>query len=252
MSAISRAPSTGRYAAVENYFNYFTEIEECFRRCRGTPTFLSTLDWAIIESWKEAGIPLAAVLAGVERSFEKFAARPRRVRKVNSLAYCSQEVLRAAEEALEGGTRPGNSKGATPAFPVEEIMGFFNRDLEALEQASRVAQDKGQPVLAEDLGGAAATLREIAAQETRSPPQPTTNLEELETRLSALEEKLTASLTRASSVELLSQIRQEVERALVPYRQKMSGPQVESLERQFLKKRLFEHYQVPRLSLFYL
>ena len=67
-----------------------------------------------------------------------------------------------------------------------------------------------------------------------------------------LEEKLAAALLRASSVELLSEMRREVERGLAPSRRKMTATQIESLERQFLKKRLFEHYKIPRLSLFYL
>jgi hypothetical protein len=32
----------------------------------------------------------------------------------------------------------------------------------------------------------------------------------------------------------------------------MTAAQIDSLERQFLKKRLFEYYRVPRLSLFHL
>jgi hypothetical protein len=99
------------------------------------------------------------------------------------------------------------------------------------------------------LDSAAASLRETASQE---PAKLLANLEELEIRLTALEEKLTASLTRASSVELLAEIQGQVERGLGPYRRKMSGPQIESLQRQFLKRRLLEHYQLPRLSLFYL
>ena len=77
------------------------------------------------------------------------------------------------------------------------------------------------------------------------------DLQGLENYLSALEEKLTASVTRAASVELLAQIRQEVQRGLVRCRQEMTAAQIELLERQFQKKRLYEHYGVPRLSLFY-
>ncbi len=245
-----------QFLAVENYFNYFTEIEECFRRCRGTPTLLSTLDWALIESWKEAGLPLEAVITGIERSFQKFAKRPQRFRKVNSLAYCSQAVLQAAEEA-RAAERPGDGPSARKAkdrvagapFSREEIQGYLSGIADALKQASRLAQEDGQPVLAEDLGGAAAALAEIAAGDLALAGG---DLEELERRLSALEEKLTASLTRAASVDLLAQFRREVERGLVRYRQKMSAAQIESLERQFLKRRLLEHYRIPRLSLFYL
>ncbi len=238
---------------MENYFNYFTEIEECFRRCRGTPSLLSTLDWALIESWKEAGIPLEAVLLGIERSFEKFSKRARRGRKVNSLAYCTQEVLRAAQEtqiaAGGDGAQSGTRREPSAPFAAEEILAFLNRSAEALEQASRLAREKGLPVLVEDLAACADALRRIAADD---PSGVMRDLEALERHLTALEDKVTASLTRATSVELLAEIRREVEKGLHPYRAKMSGAQVESLERQFLKKRLFEHFQVPRLSLFYL
>jgi hypothetical protein len=43
---------------VDNYFNYYTEIEEHFCRRRGTLLTVSTLDWALMTTWKEAGIPL--------------------------------------------------------------------------------------------------------------------------------------------------------------------------------------------------
>lgn len=238
---------------MENYFNYFTEIEECFRRCRGTATLLSPLDWALIESWKEAGRPLEAVLLGIERSFEKFKKRRRTYRMVNSLAYCSQEVDRAAEElstaAAEGGSPARSDGAAAPPFPQEEVLAYLNRNAEALELAGRHWQEQGKPDLASDLLGAAADHRQIAARQSADA---TTDLNELENFLTALEEKLTALLTRASSVELLADFRREVERGLAAYRRKMSGSQIESLERQFLKKRLFEYYRVPRLSLFYL
>ena len=52
-----------------NYYNYFTEIEEHFQRTRGTSLFLlSPLDWALIESWKNADVPLEAVLRGTGRA----------------------------------------------------------------------------------------------------------------------------------------------------------------------------------------
>jgi hypothetical protein len=242
---------------VENYFNYFTEIEERYQQCRGTRTLLSPLDWALIESWKEAQLPLAAVLAGIERAFQKYRKRARSLsRRINSLAYCAQEVLHAAEEAqaaaAQGGVSPSpQAAEASPPSPFspEEIRDFLRRNGELVERARRRAVEQGQQVLGDDLSSAAGALRDIAAQESG---KPAANLEELEGRLAALEEKLTASLTRASSLELLTDFRNEVERSLVPYRRKMSAPQIDSLQRQFLKKRLLEYYEIPRLSLFYL
>ena len=56
---------------MQNYFNYFTEIEERFQQRRGSLLMLSTLDWALIETWREAGIPLAAVLQGIDAAFDR-------------------------------------------------------------------------------------------------------------------------------------------------------------------------------------
>jgi len=234
---------------VENYFNYFTEIEERYQKCRGTKTLLSPLDWALIESWKDAGIPLEAVLAGITRAFDKFKARQRRYRMVNALAYCTQEVMRAAEEAHAGEVQGGAREHSPPPFAIEDILRFLNGNVEAVERASRKGREEGQQALADDLASLAAELRETATQE---PAKLLADLEELEIRLTALEEKLTASLTRASSLDRLAKIQGEVERGLGPYRRKMTGPQIESLERQFRKRSLLEYYQIPRLSLFYM
>ena len=97
---------------VENYFNYFTEIEEHFQRRRGGIRLLSTLDWALVETWKDAGIPLEAALRGIDAAFDRYEQRPSKSRKVNSLAYCAQEVLAAAEEMKEAAV---GASGETPS-----------------------------------------------------------------------------------------------------------------------------------------
>ena len=234
-----------------NYFNYFTEIEEQYRKCRSEPVLLSPIDWALIESWKEQDFPLAAVLAGIERSFEKFKTGKRSYRKVNALAYCSQEVYRAVEEsramAAQGGT-PRLAKPDTPApFSTDEISRFFVRCAVAIEGASQQAQKEEKRVLADELAEAATTLRTLGER-----AQASGSLEEIERNLTALEEKLNASLLRGTALEVLTQLRAEVDRGLVPYRRKMAAAEVDLLERRFLKNRLLEHYKIPRLSLFYL
>ena len=65
------ASTTNDVVSVDNYFNYFTEIEEHFQRRRGGILLLSTLDWALIETWKDAGIPLEAVLRGIDAAFDR-------------------------------------------------------------------------------------------------------------------------------------------------------------------------------------
>src|SRR5580704_14453722 len=119
---------------VENYFNYFTEIEEQFQRRRGGILLLSTLDWALIETWKDAGIPLEAVLRGIDGAFERYEKRSSQ-RKVNSLAYCAQEVLAAAEEMKEaavGASRSGGEKRVPAGFQSGEIITFLRRNADQI------------------------------------------------------------------------------------------------------------------------
>ncbi len=149
---------------MENYFNYFTEIEEHFQRRRGGILLLSTLDWALIETWKDAGIPLEAVLRGIDGAFESYEKRPSK-RKVNSLAYCAQEVLAAAEEMKEAAvgvasTEKQNSKPA--GFQTGEIVTFLRRNADQLLTAKLPQRPgiSGQPLARETAG----TLRELASE----------------------------------------------------------------------------------------
>src|SRR5438552_18719580 len=126
---------------LHNYFNYFTEIEEHFQRRRGTILLLSTLDWALIEMWKSAGIPLEAVLRGIDAAFDKYDQRPTKSKKVNSLAYCAQAVLSAAEDMKEAAVGAAQEEDASPAvatrgFEPSESAAFLRKNAERLEQAT--------------------------------------------------------------------------------------------------------------------
>jgi hypothetical protein len=159
-----------------NYFNYFTEIEEHFQRARGTGLFLlSPLDWALIEAWKNAGIPLEAVLKGIDAAFEKWRARPPRLRihQVNSLAYCTQAVTAEAQALADG--RPAR-KEAAPPFTEGDLAAYLQNNAAALRTAGHA--DLADSVAALEMG---------------------TDLEALEQKLTTLEEKLIARLRATSS-----------------------------------------------------
>lgn len=238
--------------AVDNYFEYFSEVEECFQKSRGTPTLLSTLDWALIESWKEAGVPIEAVRIGIDRAFQRLARRPQPYRKVNSLAYCTQAVLEAADELKANGiSDPRSGLPQTPRstapFAAQELQAYFRRNADLLGKARRRCETRAEQILAQDLEEVAAAVRKLTGGITDAPE----SVRELELQLATLEEKLSASVVRACPVERLAELRRDVDRGIVPYRGKMTAPQLESLERQFLKRSLFEYYGIPRLSLFY-
>jgi hypothetical protein len=234
-----------------NYFNYFTEIEEYFWKKRGAHLLVSPLDWAIVETWQKSGIPLDAVLKGIDQAFESYnrSRRGAAGRSMKSLAYCVDAVLDAAAQAKEAsagaGPDGGASKKASESFAPEELRAYLRRNRDLL----LVAAEKAAENIAGRLRDTAARIEE-SLQLLDAPGR--VDLEDLERRLTVFEEKLTAALTANASEAVLLDIRREMDRALAPYRRKMSAEQLAQLERQYVQKRLFESYGVPRLSLFYL
>jgi hypothetical protein len=235
---------------VENYFNYFTEIEEHFQRRRGR-IHLSPLDWALIETWKNASIPLEAVLRGIDAAFDKYEQRPSKSQKVNSLAYCAQAVLVAAEEMKEaavGAPQPEREGSRPGGFQTSEIAAFLRLNAVLLETA-KLPEAKG--ISAKPLARETAnTLREIAADLEAARTQP--RLEDVERRLTVAEDKLFAVLLAATPDEQIITVRTEADRELAPYRRKMPSAQIAQLQKQYVHKRLLEKYELPRLSLFYM
>lgn len=230
-----------------NYFNYFTEIEDRFQQRRGALLLLSTLDWALIETWRDAGIPLEAVLRGIDAAFDKYEARQKRarMRRINGLAWCAQAVMVAAEEMREAaaGTAP-----ATTATARES--GFEQERVAAHLEAAAVALDAAT-VASEACAATAARLRELGTS-YGSESDSTPDLEALERTLTVLEEKLFAALTAAAPEELLVGLKEHAARELAPYRSRMGAVQLRQVERQFVQKQLLVHYNLPRLSLFYM
>jgi hypothetical protein len=233
---------------VENYFNYFTEIEEQFQRRRGGILLLSTLDWALIETWKDSGIPLEAVLRGIDGAFERYEKRPSK-RKVNSLAYCAQEVLASAEEMKEAAVGVSGSEKPKPSgFQTGEIVVFLRHNADQILSA-KVPDQPGVSALAL-ARETAATLRGLASEMEGASTSP--RLEDLERRLTVLEEKLFAALLAGTPDEEIVAVRAEADRELAPYRRKMPAAQIDQLQKQYIHKRLLEKYGLPRLSLFYM
>ena len=218
---------------LRNYFNYFTEVEEHFQRARGTALFLmSPLDWALVESWKNSGVPLEAVLRGIDASFEKWRGRRVKTQMVNSLAFCAQAVLTEAQ-AMAGQPDPRARHEAPPPFPLEDLRAYLEANAAALRETYP------------EIG---ATLARLAAEaETHYQ-----DLEGLEQRLTVLEEKMIAVARASQSDEDLLKARRELDAQLRPYRGKMTADQLAILERQYLERSLLEKSRLPRLSLFYM
>ncbi len=241
-----------------NYYNYFTEIEERFQQRRGALMLLSTLDWALIETWREAGIPLEAALRGIDAAFDKYEARQKkaRMRKINGLAWCAQAVMEAAEELREAAA--GTAAPKSESTETRE-SGFEHERVAAHLEAAATALDAAT-VAPEACTSTATRLRELARavrgeaheQAAAQDSAAAQDLEALERTLTVLEEKLFAALTAAAPEDLLVRLKEHAASELAPYRSRMGAVQLRQVERQFVQKQLLVHYNLPRLSLFYM
>ncbi len=240
---------------MQNYFNYFTEIEERFQQRRGSLLLLSTLDWALIETWRDAGVPLDAALRGIDAAFDKYEARQKkgRIRRVNGLAWCAQAVMEAAEELREAsaGASTATSESADTGFEHDRVAAHLEITATSLQAAT---------VAVEMCVATAVRLRELAAEIRSSASEKPGSansrahfdMESLERTLTVFEEKLFAALTAAAPEELLVGLKEHAARELAPYRSRMGAVQLRQVERQFVQKQLLAHYNLPRLSLFYM
>ena len=218
---------------VYNYFNYFTEIEEHFQKARGTALFLvSPLDWALIESWKNGGVPLEAVLRGIDSAFEKWRSRKIKTQMVNSLAFCAQAVVTEAQ-LMAGTAQTRRHRETAPPFALEELRDFLKGNASSLPA---------------EYNEIASALERLAGEVE----QHYQDLESLERRLTVLEEKMIAAERARQSEESLLEARGELDRQLRPYRSKMTADQLAMLEKQYLERNLLEKAGLPRLSLFYM
>jgi hypothetical protein len=261
-AARAAEPAAGH--APLNYFNYFTEIEDAFIRRRGKHLLVSSLDWALIESWKEMGVPLHVALRGIEKAFDSFESKPRK-RSVKSLMYCQEEVeaqfaewlesqrgaspTGAAGEGVQGEAAVADESRGLP-FPRAVIAAHLADSSAALrrecdERKSRAGEDE----MCEALERAASRLGELAADFERA-ARPDAEL--LENSLADLEALLDRALRASLPAELIEEKRAEAEAQLRPYRSRMERATYEQTLDNLLAKALRESSRVPRLSLFYL
>jgi hypothetical protein len=233
-----------------NYFNYFTEIEEHFWKKRGAHLLVSPLDWAIMETWQKAGVPLEAALQGIDRAFESYQRSKRGAGKpLKSLAYCTDAVLEAAEERQEAaaGAQPRSKPEAKEPFSHDELRSYLQRNVDLLRKAADRSEGS-QPAITLLLRHVSDSANSVAALlDARG----TIPLEDLERQLTILDDKIYAALLTHANENLLLKIRREVDSQLSGYRRKMKADQLALVERQYSQKRLLDEYQVPRLSLYY-
>ena len=221
-----------------NYYNYYTEIEEAFVRRRGRHLLLSPIDWAMIESWQERGIPLHVALRAIENVFDGFDKKPG-PRTIKGLLYCREEIEAQYEEWVRSQTGksdegPENEKAYSTEAIAEHIHGAIDH-LRGLENKN----------LRDDLDRAATRLEELLANLGDDMELIDKTLTDIETFLDR------AMLTNSDKLHLKT-LEKEVSSQLKSYKSGMEADVYKKTFDMMLLKRLRETQGVPRLSLFYL
>jgi len=236
-----------------NYFNYFTEIEDAFVRRRGKHLFLSPIDWALMETWKQAGIPLHIVLRGIEKAFHSHEARKRK-RSVKSLLYCQEEIEVQYAEWLE--SRVGANSNSTvetdankTPFTSSRVREYLQESQKLLEHLAAVRSRNGTDSLSEALTRASQLLKDL---ETDFATDAGANTRKLEDSLTALERMLNDALMGSVPAETVASKMKELKAQFKPYKSHMDPEVYKQTLDNLLLKSLREEHDVPRLSLFYL
>jgi phage terminase Nu1 subunit (DNA packaging protein) len=235
-----------------NYFSYFSEIEDTFVRRRSKHLMLSPLDWALIESWKERGVPLHVALRGIEHAFDSYDARKAK-RTVKTLLYCQEEVEAQYAEWLESrvgsheASEPESKSDKTP-FPRNAVLQHLDRAMQELGKLAAEHQAK-QDDLGEVLERELSLLTEIR-NDYESATHPDSR--KLEESLTGIERLLDSAMREAIGETELMSIQAEIEAQLKPYKRHMDKDAFSQTRDNLLRKRIREHFGVPRLSLFFL
>ena len=221
-----------------NYYNYFTEIEETFIRRRAKNLFLSPIDWALMETWQEKGIPLHIVIRAIEQVFDNFEKNPS-PRTIKGLMFCREEVEAQYEEWLKAQAgKTSDAENSDDHHSVEFICEHIGDLVDSIRKLEH-------PELAEDLERACTRLDEIKNNLSG-------DHEILDKSLSDVEHLLDEALLKKSNRDTFKSIESEVVAQLRPYKGTMEKPAYESTLRLMILKRLREEFGVPRLGLFYL
>jgi hypothetical protein len=209
------------------------------------------MDWALMETWKQQGIPLHIVLRGVEKSFDSYEAKPRK-RTVKTLLYCQEEVEAQFAEWVEshvgsaGDAPESETESDKTPFSFAAITEHLDRSRNALAELakSRTQEDD----LSEALTRAVALLVDIESDFASST---TLDTRKLEDSLTGLERMLNDSMFSVATTTTLEELKNGIKEQLKPYRSQMEAAVYKQTFDNLLLKRLREQFGVPRLSLFY-
>jgi hypothetical protein len=244
-----------------NYYNYFTEIEEHFVRRRGKHLFVSPMDWSLIATWRDSGVPLHVVLRGIDRAMDAFSAkRSRSDSRVSTLFYCHASVMEEYARHLEShlGEEPAEGAAAPaptpPAQPDESegpdkktILDFLN---------ARISEIKALPgklsVLAGDSEGIDRIVLRLEEITRDLETDKQVDFEAVDRDLAILDETLVGELRSVIAPDQIAAWEQEAKKELKIYRKKLPKDTYAKILENYLRTKIHRHFAVNELSLFHM
>ncbi len=221
---------------MDNYFNYFTEVEEHFIRRRQKHLLVPPLDWCLIELWKESGIPIHVVIRGIDRSFET--ARSRKT-SPRSLSYCHPAVTQAFEEHQRAMVGSGE-EASEPA----DFQGRGVDSARILEHVDRLSASlKARP---EDFDGPLSLLsslrQEVGGREQLDGRQIDQDLNHIGVLVA---EVLRDEMDR----KRLRSLRSEVRKEMKIYKRHLSRELFQRMQENCIHRKLRESAEIPEFGL---
>jgi len=209
---------------------YYAAGEAAFIRRRGTPFLLSPKDFALLKQWRQLGVPIEAIEAGIDDAFSRREERGATGR-INSLAYCRDAVLAAWERRAEASVGRGDGRQAStdPAAGLDRLETLL----------SEIA--KRRPDLARPIEAARRSLERL--RHASRPP------DEIEESLVRIDRKLTSALYDALPEAERSDLDRAIERQLSPLRGRMDEETARRTGKALARRILRERLELPRLTL---
>ena len=202
---------------------------------------VSPLDWSLIETWKQTGIPLHVVFRGIDRAFEKHQARKTR-KLVNSIFYCQQAVMESYDEYLEA--RVGqNAEGEREGVAAEKAL-LALRDLRAqLDKTAATFTAR------ESIERVRFMLSELEEEFTSGK---TPSLVQVENALQACDYILLETAQWLIEPLVLEEFKKEARKELRIYRKKVAPDMYSRIEQNVMNRKLRAHFGLPEFTLFFL
>ena len=221
---------------MDNYFNYFTEVEEHFIRRRQKHLLVPPLDWCLIELWKNSGIPIHVVIRGIDRSFET--ARSRRA-SPRSLSYCHPAVTQAFEEHQRAMVGSGEEESGPDDFQGRGVDGA--RVLEHVDRLTSTLRERPEDFDA-PLGLLSSLRQEIRTREQLDGRQIDQDLNHIGVLVAEV-------LRDAMERKRLRSLRSEVRKEMKIYKRHLSRELFQRMEENCLHRKLRESANLPEFGL---